>query len=88
MLEADKSAKREFVQILDEILNGAVSYTANLKGKRRDEAIFDYLCGACAALYATGEINSDCPPFLFVIGVRAGDRLKEIERMLNAAPKP
>ena len=87
MLEADKTTKRAFVQIRDEILNGAVNNTATLKGKRRDEALFDYLCGACAALYALGEINTDCPPFLFVIGVRGGNRLKEIETMLHGGPK-
>lgn len=68
----------------DALLNAAVIYTAGLSGKTRDRALFDYLAGACEALFATGQATSAVPPWLFVIGVRGGDRLKEIERMLHA----
>ena len=71
-------------EMRDNLLNCAVNYTDNLTGKARDRALFDYLCGACEALHATRQIESNCPPWLWIIGVRGGNRLKEIERMLHA----
>jgi hypothetical protein len=68
----------------DALLNAAVTYTASLTGKTRDRALFDYLAGACEALFVAGQAESSVPPWLFVIGARGGDRLKEIERMLHA----
>ena len=68
----------------DALLNAAVMYTNGLTGKTRDRALFDYLAGCCEALFVAGQANTSLPPWLFVIGVRGGDRLKEIERMLHA----
>lgn len=66
----------------DEFLRAGLDYTKNLTGKRRDVALFDYLCGAAKAhALLTGE--TDCPPWLWVIGVRGGQRVKEAEHMLG-----
>lgn len=67
----------------DALLNAALIYTNGLKGKARDRALFDYLCGAAEALFVAGKLESSVPPWLFVIGVRGGNRLREIERMLH-----
>lgn len=63
------------------ILQAALDYTANLKGKPRDRAIFDYLCGAAKALHIKGA-PTDCPPWLWVIGVQGGNRVSAIQRLL------
>lgn len=72
------------LKLRDTLLNAAVEYTQYLTGKKRDVAVFDYLCGACKALHEAALEPSDCPAWLWIIGVRAGNRLKEIERMLHA----
>lgn len=76
-----KDAANNF-DVRNRLLRHALDFTKADKGKKRDEAIFSYLCGACAALHATGQIETDCPPWLFVIGVRGGTRVEEAERML------
>ena len=68
----------------DALLNAAVTYTNGLTGKTRDRALFDYLCGCCEGLFVAGKADNSVPPWLWVIGIRGGDRLKEIERMLHA----
>lgn len=75
-------------QLRDHLLNAAVDYTNGMTGKKRDLALFDYLCGACKALAVTGTEQTDLPPWLFILAVRSGDRLKEIERMLHGAETP
>lgn len=71
---------------LAELYTGALNYTAPLKGKARDRAIFDYLAGASAATYGADH----CPPWLFVMGARGGDRLNELTREIArlTAKKP
>lgn len=69
----------------NKLLELALHWTASLKGKARDRAIFDYLCGANAGIWLSsgdGSPTAPCPPWLWVIGIRAGDRVREIERML------
>lgn len=68
----------------DGLLKAALDHTAGLKGKPRDVAIFDYLAGAAKALHLgyPETHKSDCPPWLWVIGIRGGTRVAEIERML------
>lgn len=73
----------EFLAIRDQILADALAHVANLKGKKQDVAFFDYLCGCCKVLYRTGEFDTELPGFLFVIGVRGGDRIAEAKRMIG-----
>jgi hypothetical protein len=71
----------------DKLLRAALSFTENLKGKARDRAIFDYLCGACQALYVTGLLQHDTPAWLYVIAVRGGTRVKEVQLLLDPPQK-
>lgn len=66
------------------LLQAALDHTQNVKGIARDRAVFDYLCGAAMAEFLLDEsgVAQECPPWLWVIGVRGGDRVAEIERML------
>lgn len=66
-----------------ELLQASLDFTAHLTGKARDRAVFDYLCGAVKALHMTGAVTTDCPPWLWVIGVRGGDRVKQIKGLLD-----
>lgn len=70
-------------ELLDATLTASLSYTATLTGKTRDRAVFDYLCGAVYAYQASGILETNCPPWLWVIGVRGGDRVKTITNMLG-----
>lgn len=67
----------------DSILAAALAHTNNLKGKKQDLALFDYCAGACHGMYLAGRLDNVCPPWLFVIGVRGGDRVAEAKRMLG-----
>lgn len=60
------------------LLTAALNYTAHMKGKARDRAIFDFLAGASTALYGPNE----CPPWLWIIGVRGGTRVQEVAQQL------
>lgn len=71
----------------DRLLTAALHFTASQKGKARDRAIWDFLCGALWADHiASGstEAHPACPPWLWVIGIRGGARVAEIDRMLAA----
>lgn len=72
-----------FLSIRDALLTDALEYVANLKGKKQDLALFDYLAGAVKALYRTGDLDTEVPGWLFVLGVRGGTRVEEARRMLN-----
>lgn len=68
----------------DALLNAALEYTASMKGKARDRAVFDYLAGGALALSISDPANNtSLPPWLFVLGCRGGDRVQEITRMLT-----
>lgn len=71
----------------DRLLTAALGHTEALKPKARDVALFDFLCGALwhehIATGATGP-RPDCPPWLWIMGLRHGNRVKEAERMLAA----
>lgn len=74
----------------DRLLRAALGHTEALKPKARDVALFDFLCGALWADHIASEApgpRPDCPPWLWVLGLRGGSRVKEAERML-AAPEP
>lgn len=66
-----------------ELLTAALDYTASMKGKARDRALFDFLAGASTALYGPHE----CPPWLWIIGVRGGTRLREVQDQLAQLAK-
>lgn len=72
----------------DRLLTAALGHTEALKPKARDVALFDFLCGALWADHiasgATGP-RPDCPPWLWVLGLRGGSRVKEAERMIAAS---
>jgi len=72
----------EFFVWRDQLLNAALEHVAALKGKAQDVAIFDFLCGAVRAAFIAGIIDSECPPFLWIVGIRAGSRVAEIRKML------
>lgn len=72
----------------DDLLKAALEFAKNEKGIRQDRMVFEFLAGACKALHMTGYFPSECPPFLFVIGVRGGDRVKEAQRMLAEREAP
>lgn len=78
----------------DAMLHAALSYTKDLTGEKRDTAVFDYLVGAyqgyrfAMAEYAggLGQDLPDVPNWLWVIGVRGGDRIAEIKGMTAEQP--
>lgn len=61
-----------------DLFRAAMNYTQTLKPKDRDRAIFDFLAGASAAT----EGADACPVWLYVIGCRGGNRVKELERLI------
>lgn len=68
--------------VRDGLLKAALDVTKDLKPTARDRAVFDYLMGGAQALFITGQSENPVPAWLFVIGVRGGTRIAEIERML------
>lgn len=68
----------------DLILEAALRHVADLKGLKADKALWDYCCGAVYAAHAVDQThNPEIPGWLFVLGVRGGDRVAEAERMVK-----
>lgn len=74
---------KPFDDVRAEIIARTLQHVEPLKGKKQDLAIFDYMAGACFAAYRAGILDVELPGFLFLIGVRGGDRLRECEKMLG-----
>ena len=68
----------------DALLEQALLYTAQMSGRARDRAIYDFLVGAVTGLHLA-DLGDPVPPWLWVLGVRGGTRLKEIQKMLDAS---